>query len=666
MRIHFTCLVTILILNSFAGLGQNLFFQDTYKGGIASDGKSYFKVDYLSADTISFLCSVPGGSTIRKAFLISNMSYFFSAIPDSVPRFNNPTNLIFNGVPIAIDSNDVASKYFHCDDSNPSGKWGMVIKDVTPYALFNNKLITPCQSCNITNKNWDYVCDGFLLVILYENNSMPVTNAAIFLNDKTYYTSNTGIPYVLSGLNPIDVSHDVGLSLWANELVVRRFTMNFHLQSSLGSYYLGDLYSASYDLISIENHHLPGSFYYQNKTLYGLDDDLPNPTIDSTDALANIKNYISPGTTSFTVFDSAQTNPLCEYMMQAFLLAYSSPCPAIANPSTLQTYTICNGKSVLLAAQTGGNYTYSWQPASTLSDTAIVNPLASPTITTNYIVAITDSNGCNHTQQHKVSVFNNPVPTSSVQVSPDSCSENKAAITACLFGDGLSPHSFSLGSGFQASPVFNNLGVGNYTLTVTNSVGCTYQQQPITVTNINPANALITADPNTGGAPLNVNFSNYSTHTNHYTWSVNGNTFNSFNLNYTFNTPGTYTVTMTAEYDNHPQCSATAFSRITVLKDSFSIVVPNIFTPNKDGINDVWYPTFNQLGFTISTYDLSIFDRWGLKIFESSDLNIGWDGRSMSNSDCAGGTYYYLLRYSANSNTGTEQQLLKGFIQLVR
>jgi gliding motility-associated-like protein len=75
--------------------------------------------------------------------------------------------------------------------------------------------------------------------------------------------------------------------------------------------------------------------------------------------------------------------------------------------------------------------------------------------------------------------------------------------------------------------------------------------------------------------------------------------------------------------------------------------VPNAFTPNGDGVNDVFIPRsiliFNQTGNPILDYHLEIFNRWGQKVFETDDVIKGWDGTYMG-SPCAESAYIYRLR----------------------
>jgi PKD repeat protein len=75
-------------------------------------------------------------------------------------------------------------------------------------------------------------------------------------------------------------------------------------------------------------------------------------------------------------------------------------------------------------------------------------------------------------------------------------------------------------------------------------------------------------------APLNVNFTNQSTGANLYQWLVNTQTFESFNLNYTFDTAGTYPVQLIAIY-NEPHCADTAL-KVVVVENDFSVIIPTI------------------------------------------------------------------------------------------
>ncbi len=89
------------------------------------------------------------------------------------------------------------------------------------------------------------------------------------------------------------------------------------------------------------------------------------------------------------------------------------------------------------------------------------------------------------------------------------------------------------------------------------------------------------------------------------------------------------------------------------------INMPNVFSPNNDGINDNFHPVELE-GITNST--MCIFNRWGEKIFTSRDLKKGWDGKC-NNQNCDEGTYFWLVEYFDSFG---KQKSLKGFLSILR
>ena len=114
----------------------------------------------------------------------------------------------------------------------------------------------------------------------------------------------------------------------------------------------------------------------------------------------------------------------------------------------------------------------------------------------------------------------------------------------------------------------------------------------------------------------------------------------------------------------------TTYSNVTVNIEycqSPVVSVPNIFTPNADGINDTWQLVVSSGALSIINYQCAVYDRWGVKVFDSSPplgITNGWDGRTTSGLSCSEGTYYYVISYTdAKTN---EQKNLKGFLELIR
>ena len=84
----------------------------------------------------------------------------------------------------------------------------------------------------------------------------------------------------------------------------------------------------------------------------------------------------------------------------------------------------------------------------------------------------------------------------------------------------------------------------------------------------------------------------------------------------------TVTTKYVVQTSNSPYCKRTDFVTVKVDFTCGDFFVPNAFSPNGDGLNDM----INVHGFCIGTYNLQIFSRWGEKVFETSSLTESWDG----------------------------------------
>ncbi len=93
---------------------------------------------------------------------------------------------------------------------------------------------------------------------------------------------------------------------------------------------------------------------------------------------------------------------------------------------------------------------------------------------------------------------------------------------------------------------------------------------------------------------------------------------------------------------------------VSVIEQESEILIPNVFTPNNDGTNDIWYIDLSRYKETKS----AIYNRWGNKIYETDNLILKWDGRTTSGEPCHDGTYFYIIQ--------TEDKTYKGYIQLIR
>lgn len=96
------------------------------------------------------------------------------------------------------------------------------------------------------------------------------------------------------------------------------------------------------------------------------------------------------------------------------------------------------------------------------------------------------------------------------------------------------------------------------------------------------------------------------------------------------------------------------------IKEFCELTFPNIFTPNKDGFNDIFSP--HQMDNDIPQYELNIYNKWGVLVFSSDDVRIGWDGLVNGN-DSASGVYFFVSKYT---NLKGQIQTRQGYVELIR
>ena len=122
-------------------------------------------------------------------------------------------------------------------------------------------------------------------------------------------------------------------------------------------------------------------------------------------------------------------------------------------------------------------------------------------------------------------------------------------------------------------------------------------------------------------------------------------------------TAGEYSVIVTS-YDG---CKST--DTVHVLWDTSPFILPNAFTPNGDGLNDT-YGVIARYTYA-KLYSLSIFNRWGQKIFESSNISGTWDG-TYNGSPCTPGSYIVRVAYREYDNQLPVTKIQQGTVMLIR
>ena len=207
-------------------------------------------------------------------------------------------------------------------------------------------------------------------------------------------------------------------------------------------------------------------------------------------------------------------------------------------------------------------------------------------------------------------------------------------------------------------PIIQTEGPTTFTFIASNEFGCQFTDD-IFVDIKELPELDVTAMPDTifDGAPVQLIATpnpNYS-----YEWSP-ANTLNDPLISNPLAMPmetTTYTVTVTDETGCTNTASSNIFVRPAVCGPPF-IFVPTAFTPNGDGENDVLYVRGNF----ISTMTFTIYDRWGDKVFETNNKDIGWDG-TRNGKELSSGVFGYYLRAVCGNG---EVYFKRGNVTLIR
>ena len=283
--------------------------------------------------------------------------------------------------------------------------------------------------------------------------------------------------------------------------------------------------------------------------------------------------------------------------------------------------SFCDGQSTMLTAS--GADSYQWSTSAT-----------DPTISVNQpgMYSVTGTNACgSNTASATVTVAEPPV----VDITGDEtiCPDGQAVLTATGVG------TITWNTGAQGS-VLTVTQPGLYVATITNACGS--DSQGFTVSAID-LSADFTSDPISGTYPLTVAFTPVDVPDGaEVLWDFDddGSTSTVLEPQHTFEEPGSYTVTLEVTALG---CSTTSSAVITVTVPAqgtvSSIVLPNVFSPNGDRLNDLL--VMNAVNIT--SVEILIFNRWGQMVNDLMRVGESWDGRSKTGEHVPDGTYFYTL-----------------------
>ncbi|HLO72034.1 MAG TPA: PKD domain-containing protein [Flavipsychrobacter sp.] len=317
---------------------------------------------------------------------------------------------------------------------------------------------------------------------------------------------------------------------------------------------------------------------------------------------------------------------------------------------------ICEGSSAQL--QVTGTDTYTWTPSATLSCSTCSNPVAKPLTNTTYTVIGRDNIGCSDSDKVTVSI----IERGPVTYGPDAefCIGGSAELYATggssytwIPADGLNNHQQAK---VKAAP--NN--TTKYTVIVkqgdcfvdTGYINVTVH--PLPVVELGP-DVTIGGGNSTQLRAVGDNIATYSW-TPYYQLSCDDCSSPVASPRRTTE----YKVNVTDRYG----CEGSDNITVRVLCENGQIFIPNTFTPNGDGVNDMFFPQGKGLDYVKS---FRVYSRWGELVFSRDDMKIndpasGWDG-TFKNTPLKPDVFVYVIRAYCESGELIE---LKGDISLVR
>lgn len=267
-----------------------------------------------------------------------------------------------------------------------------------------------------------------------------------------------------------------------------------------------------------------------------------------------------------------------------------------------------DGRAVAFANSPGGPFTYQWSTNPVQNTDTAFNLNAG-----TYSVTVSGANVCAGTAS--VVINQPPVVGVSLSASPDTCSVGVGAVTANASG-GNGGYQFNWNNGAAGNQLTQLLS-GNYTVTVTDAKDCSVSATvsvPLTsgisiqFTDVKNVSCVQGSD----GSATAVVVGGTSPYT--YQWSNNTVADKAGML-----TPGVYTVTVTDAVN----CSNSNSVEVEKVGCESYVDFPTGFSPNGDGVNDVFRARYS---YDVRKFALRIYNRWGELVFETADVNEGWNG----------------------------------------
>ncbi len=394
-------------------------------------------------------------------------------------------------------------------------------------------------------------------------------------------------------------------------------------------------------------------------------------TIVSIDLSAQIGNDVTirftvAGCTQSGHYGYAYIDAACSALAVSLNFCPGNPTVVLTAPSGFVGYQWLDGNGNPIAGATNQTYT-----------------IPNATVGTSFTAQMTSVTGCvtSLTFNLAYTLIYSPITTTNVD-----CwgAANGQLVTAG--NSGVPPYTYLWSTG-ATSPTISALGPGMYTVTTTDSLGCqvidtAFVTEPPRLDTSAITYTFCPGDPEvTFTAPQGYNL---------YQWygpdglPIAGATTNTI----TVTTGVTLGDEFSCVYSTPPGCEIYDSVIVGIIPPGIiyqADSVTNVFTPNGDFLNDIFYPFYDHtvaanvpvqpasapaFDFTkmyIGTYELRVYDRWGREVFLSNQVDFGWNGQIRSDGkDATPGVYFWVAKMTSRCLEDQTPTEVTGFVHLIK
>ena len=348
---------------------------------------------------------------------------------------------------------------------------------------------------------------------------------------------------------------------------------------------------------------------------------------DSGSQIDSCASGIPAGVYNVTVSDTGN----CYAIATVTIIDFPGPSFVTDSIKSVSCYGENDGAIFISSMRDTTGYNYSWSNGATTEDNLNL-------IKGEYTLTVRDTNDC-----VQILTFTISEPDSiHLDISGETaiCQGQSVILTANAEG-GTSPYFFNWepgamnGSSVNLSPSATT----TYTLSVRDANNCS-SSQLITVNVFpNPTADFNMTPLHTGFTNSPVIFKDLSKGADHWLWMFGDMLNNTSTLKdpfFSYSESGTYKITLTV--NTNDGCKDTISK--TIFIDSYiTLYIPNAFSPDGDGLNDFFEPQ----GMEFTDFEMTIFNRWGEMIYQTSNIDKPWNGKSNDGNEVQEGIYAYKI-----------------------